>query len=103
MTSVHFLIQDASVWWASLVILYSDELDLSAARRPQGLILGSMGSGQAIRWSWKHKNDTSRVEIPSDSRTKLSAKSAIFFFRGAPPRTSPGLRPELAEIGVRMF
>ena len=42
--------------------------DFSAARRPLELILGSMGSRHTICWSCKHKNDSSRVEIQSDSR-----------------------------------
>ena len=40
---------------------HADLFDISAARRPPELILGSMGSGQANFRSWYHKNDTSRV------------------------------------------
>ena len=36
---------------ASALITHSDELDFSAPQRPQELILGSMGSRQAIYWS----------------------------------------------------
>ena len=46
-----------------LVILFSDELDFSAARWPPELILGSMSTEHTIYGSCKHKNNTPRVGL----------------------------------------
>ena len=43
----------------------TDLFDISAAWRPPELILGSMGSGQAIRRTWQHKISTLRVDVTS--------------------------------------
>ena len=74
---------------AGLVILYSDELDFSAPRRPQELILGSVGSGQAL---------IEQVVTPVFDEQDLVTVDACAFLKFRPALLKPSWKALLGGV-----